>query len=196
MLFRSAASREDVLAQTATASACAAAAKARETYKTPGPLAQMNLWRRAVAGQESGPATYGRLAAILSAKPIRDAVLVSTTSQATTKLVNDVAKGVDVADAGVAQAMTEILSPVEGKTPGDAVKPALALLEQVIAHNPGRCTAALTLWGLLEWWGGSNGRASIAFAKALDQDPFNRLANLGMDAVDAGLHAGWVKASR
>lgn len=187
-------SRAALLPATATNDACAVAATAREGYDAPGPIAQMNYWRRVVAGLETGPAAYGRLAAILSTISLRDAVLVSATSRGTVGLVNATALGED-AD-GVGRAIAEIVDQVVGQAPGEAADAAGAVLEQVIAHNPADCAPALTIWGVLQWWNGHLHQAAIAFNKALDLNPFYRLAELGLHAVDSGTPPGWVTSGK
>ncbi|WP_298456980.1 DUF4192 domain-containing protein [uncultured Cellulomonas sp.] len=162
-------------------------------------------WRRELeevrrGGRGPGAAALGRLAADLGDVPVRDAVLLTLVPGAADlpeRSLHPSAVGAVGFGTEVARVLAAVVSPRDGVPPDpDVHLPATLLLEQVVGHSAGAARApALTLLGLLAWWGGDGARAGVLIDRALAADPGHRLAHLLAEAVGAGLAPGWVRMS-
>lgn len=124
------------------------------------------------------PERYGRLAAALTNKTARDALLaLIITGQRPTD------------DGDVVAALAT--SP-DGRT--DDVRAAIDTLTATAAHNSGSYAAApLALAAFLQWWLGNGAIANVYNDAALDHDPTHRLAILTREALDAGMPPAWLR---
>jgi hypothetical protein len=170
-------------------------------------------WRVAVrrtADAEAGervelePPVLGRLAAAMSDRWVRDALLLWITTQddMTDGTADDDAvlrtaeRRIDTAtDAAAGRAMARIVDPDGATRPtGERVGAAVRVLEEVVAHvSRDRQPAPLTLLGLVAWWSGDGAVASGRLEAALAIDERYTLAKLVSSALDAGLPPGWVR---
>ncbi|GAA1866213.1 DUF4192 domain-containing protein [Myceligenerans crystallogenes] len=165
----------------------------------------LDAWRTAVRrtgaaepGEpaEISPALYGKLAAALAHRPLRDAVLLWLTTEDGDTVLRT-ARGTPDAetDAAASRAMSRIVDPAGATRPDqDRVGPAVHVLEAVAAHVPrSRQVAPLTLLGVVAWWSGDGAMASGRLDAALAVDDGYTLANLVVSALTAGLPPGWVR---
>lgn len=150
-------------------------------------------WQDAIATTGPVPAArLGIIAAALTSKRVRDAVVVGLIPGTPQDLPAQVAAG--EGDGDVARAMGGIIGGTTGIRPGAAADQATRLLIAVAAHaGATRAAAPLTLLALIAWWSGDGARASVLLEQALTLDPAHRLAVLLAEALDGALPPGWLR---
>lgn len=124
------------------------------------------------------PERYGRLAASLTNKTARDALLalIITGKRPT----------------GEGDVVAALATSPDGRT--DDVRAAIDTLTATAAHNSGTYAAAsLALAAFLQWWLGNGAIANVYNDAALDHDPTHRLAILTREALDAGMPPTWLR---
>ncbi|GAA3820432.1 DUF4192 domain-containing protein [Cellulomonas soli] len=180
----------------------AAAAEAGPQATAAWRVGSVEAWRRATDPDVDGrrPASgspLGRVEAGLADRRVRDAVLVSLVP-GTGDLPERAVRGAGLdarADAAVGAAVAAIVDPQVAVRPPDDVRRYEQVLEQVVAHGrDGGQAPALTLLALVSWWRGDGARASVLLDRALAQEAGHRLALLLVDALEAAVPPGWVRA--
>lgn len=84
-----------------------------------------------------------------------------------------------------------LYSPVR-TIPAGRVTQAVALLDTVAATNPNTQTNVLALQATLLWLDGRNGQAQERAGRALQDDPWNRMAQLMLKATSNEVSPRWV----
>lgn len=156
--------------------------------------AGLATWQDTAATTGPVPADrLGILAAILTDKTTRDAILVGLIPDTSADLPAKVlaSEGED----GLSQAIHKIVNTTTGVRPGDVADQAVALLGDIAAHaaTTSRAAAPLALLALITWWSGDGARAGVLVDQALTADPDYRLASLVDQMVTAGFPPGWVR---
>ncbi|WP_454778723.1 DUF4192 domain-containing protein [Georgenia muralis] len=124
------------------------------------------------------PAAHGHLAAALTNKAARDAVLALILTGRRPTGPADIVAALDAHPAG--------------RT--DAVRAALDTLTATAAHNSGPYAAGpLALAAFIQWWLGNGAIANVYTDAALTEDPTHHLATLTRQALDAGVPPTWAQ---
>lgn len=181
-----------------------------------------NLQDLEQSGQGSSitPVQIGKLAAGMSSRRVRDAVLLSLTPDGEATAKQFLASQLDRCHCGpnntsicsdcpkpmpdlhgetlVNDALAKIVSPARGVAPTSCMSElAQALLEAIIASVMPSLTAPQhALMCLLAWWQGNGAVARCHNDLALKVDEHYRLANLLATVLDAGLAPGWVRRNK
>lgn len=149
-------------------------------------------WRELVAGGAASPPAFGRCAAALDDVLVRDAVLLDLVP-GHERLADRVVAGWNGPEVG--DALRAMVDPAAGVAPPhERAERAAAVLREVAGHRPRAAVPALTLLGMLAWWGGDGARAGVYVELALDADPAYRLAGLLEQTLAAGMPPGWLRA--
>jgi hypothetical protein len=156
--------------------------------------AGLATWQDTAATTGHVPADrLGILAAILTDKTTRDAVLVGLIPDTSADLPAKALTG--EGKDGLSQAIQKIVNTTTGVRPGDVADRAASLLGDVAAHaaTTPRAAAPLALLALIAWWSGDGARAGVLVDQALTADPDYRLAALVDQMITAGFPPGWVR---
>jgi len=191
-------SRAELLPGPAALPDQAAAVQAARAWRTQtGESASLGLaaWMLALGEMTSGPEVAGALGAALRIRAVRDAVLVSVVPGTSPETVQAVLTDSPDATGAATAAVAAIITPETAQVPGERAKRAIAVLADVIAHDPDHAPA-WALWSFLRWWQGDGAAAGDGVARALQIDPNHRIAVLLSGALAAGMPPGWAAAER